>query len=109
MLLDIIGACSRSSEEHTLLSRWLLYFGCNPNADQSIVGFELLQRLWRIIDESETGCLSTTKFSAQTEDVDLFLVCLVHLSEFATEFFFGDVGSAGVEDVTVKMSDRPLP
>jgi hypothetical protein len=70
------------------------------------VGLELLQSLWRIINESETGCLSTTELSPQTEDVDLFLVCFIHLSEFATEFFFGDVCSARVEDVTVKLSEH---
>ncbi len=71
------------------------------------MGLELLQGLWRIIDKSETGCLSTTELGAQTEDVDLFLVCLVHLGEFATEFFFGDVGTARVENVTVDFVRSP--
>jgi hypothetical protein len=49
------------SEKRTLLSRWLLHFGSNTNSDQSVVRFELLQGLRRIIDESETSCLSTTE------------------------------------------------
>ena len=71
--------------------------------------FELLQSLWRIINESETGCLPTAELSAQAEDVHLFFVCLVHLSEFATKFFLGNVGPARVEDVTVELSGHPTP
>jgi hypothetical protein len=66
------------------------------------VGFELLQRLGRIVDQRETSCLSTTILSLETENVDLVLVGLVHFGELATEFILGDVGSVWVEDITVK-------
>ena len=69
------------------------------------MGFELLQRLWRIVYEGETSRLSTTILSLQTENVDLVLVGLVHFGELATEFVLGDVGAVGVEDIT---SRKPL-
>lgn len=62
---------------------------------------ELLQGLWGIVHERETGRLATTELGLETEDVDLVLVGLVHLGELATEFILGDVGAVGVEDITV--------
>jgi hypothetical protein len=38
----------------------------------------------------------------QTENVYLVLVGLVHFGELDSEFIFGDVGTIGMEDVTVK-------
>ena len=65
------------------------------------MGFELLQRLWGIVDESETSCLSTTELSSQTENIDLILVGLVEFGKLGSELVLGDVGSVGVEDITV--------
>ena len=62
---------------------------------------EFLQGLRRIVDEGETGCLSTTKLCLETENVDLVLGGLVQLGEFDTEFILGDVGTVWVEDVTI--------
>ena len=84
------------------MSGRLLNLACKSNTNQSVVGLELLQRLGRIVDQSETSCLSTTILSLQTENVDLILVGLVHFGELATEFILGDVGSVWVEDITVK-------
>jgi hypothetical protein len=64
------------------------------------VGLELLQRLWGIVDESETSCLSTTKLSSQTENINLILVGLVEFGELASEFVLGDIGAVGVKDIT---------
>jgi len=82
-----------------LLSAGLLDLGGDSDSNQSVVGLELLQGLWRIVYESETGCLSTTILSAETEDVDLILAGLVQLGEFATELFLGDVCAVWVEDI----------
>ena len=82
------------------MSAGLLNLRRNTNTNQSVVGLELLQCLWGIIDESETGCLSTTELSSQTENIDLILVGLVEFGELASEFFLGDVGTVGVEDIT---------
>ncbi len=66
------------------------------------MGLKLLQRLWRIIYKRKAGCLSTTKLSLETEDVDLIFVGLVHLGEFASELILGDIGAVWVEDITIK-------
>jgi hypothetical protein len=60
------------------------------------VGLELLQRLGRIIDESEASCLSTTELSSQTENVNLVLVGLVKFGELGSEFVLRDVGTVRV-------------
>jgi hypothetical protein len=70
------------------------------------VGLKFLQRLWGIVDESETSCLSTTELSSQTENIDLILVGLVEFGELGSEFVLGDVGAVGVEDITVILLER---
>lgn len=65
------------------------------------MGFEFLHCLWGIVDEGETGCLSTTELGAETENVDLVLASLVEFGEFASELILGDVGTVWVEDVTI--------
>lgn len=78
------------------------------------MGLEFLQGFWRIVDEGETGCLSTTKLSLKTEDIDLVLGGLVEFSKLASKFILGDVGSVWVEDITVSgpletNSTNPIP
>jgi hypothetical protein len=43
---------------------------------------------------------------AQTEDGDLFLLSLVQATELLAELLLGDVGTVGVQDVTVKRDIR---
>lgn len=66
------------------------------------MGLELLQGFRRIVHKGETGCLSTTILSLETENIHLVLVGLVHFCKLATEFILGDVGTVWVEDVTIK-------
>lgn len=74
------------------------------------MGFEFLHCLWGVVDEGETGCLSTTELGTETEDVDLVLASLVEFGEFASELILGDVGTVWVEDVTIlKKSNISLP
>lgn len=75
------------------------------DADESVVGLELLQGLGGVVDEGEAGALSTTELGAETEDGDLVLVGLVELGELVAELILGDVGAVGVEDVTVGEND----
>jgi len=82
-----------------LLSAGLVDLCGHSNTNQSVVGLKLLQRLWRIVHERESGRLSTTILRLQTENVDLVLVGLVHFGELASEFILGDVGTVGVEDI----------
>ena len=65
------------------------------------MGLKFLQRLWGIVDESETSCLSTTELSSQTENIDLILAGFVEFGKLGSEFVFGDVGAVGVEDITI--------
>lgn len=66
---------------------------------------ELLQGLSGVVDESEAGALATTVLGAETEDGDLVLVGLVERRDLFAELILGDVGTVGVEDVTVKGVD----
>ena len=84
-----------------MLSAGFLDLGGNTDADQSVVWLKLLQCLWRIVYESETGCLSTTELSSQAENIDLVLVGLVEFGELGTEFVLRDVGAVGVENITM--------
>lgn len=86
----------------TLLSARLLDLAGLADADQSVVGLELLHGLGGVVDEGEAGGLSTTELGAEAEDVDLVLGGLVEGAELLTELILGDVGAAGVEDVTVR-------
>ena len=83
-----------------LLSGGLLDLAGVADADQSVVGLELLHGLDGIVDEGETGGLAATVLGAHAEDVDLILVRLVHFGELAAEVIFTDVGAVGVQDIT---------
>jgi hypothetical protein len=85
---------------HTLLSRCTLDLGAKTNSDQSVQRLELLHGLGGVLDESETSGLATTELCAETEDGDLVLLSLVHGGELVTELVLGDVGAAGVQNVT---------
>ena len=91
----------RRDSQRTLLSAGLLDLRRESYSDQTVMWLELLQGFWRVVDESETGCLSTTILCLKTENVDLVLVGLVHFGELASEFILGDVGTVGVEDITI--------
>lgn len=87
---------------HTLLSAGTLDLGGKANTDQPVVRLELLHGLGGIVDEGEAGGLATTELGAETKDIDLVLGSLVEGSELVAEVLLGDVGTAGVEDVTAK-------
>lgn len=96
-------------EQRTLLPRRLFNFGSNSISDQSVMRFKFLQGFRGIIYESEASCFSTTKLCAKTENAELILACLIHLGQFATEIILGDIGAAGMEDVTVSLLEYLLP
>jgi hypothetical protein len=91
--------------KRTLLSGWLLDLAGNTNSDQSVVWLELLQCLWGIVNEGESGSLSTTELGLEAENVDLLLGALVELSELAAEVILGDIGAVWVKDVTIQQLD----
>jgi hypothetical protein len=69
------------------------------------VRFEFLQCFGRVIDQGETSCLSTTELGLETENVDLVLVGLVEFRKLGSQVVLGDVGTVGVEDITVGPSE----
>lgn len=83
-----------------MLSRCTLGLGAETNSDQSVQRLELLHGLGGVVDEGETSGLATTELGAETEDGDLILLGLVHGGQLVTELVLGDVGAAGVQDVT---------
>jgi len=68
------------------------------------VGLELLQCFRRVVNEREASCLSTTKLSPETKNVDLVLVRLVEFGKLSSEFILRDVGTVWVEDITTEPS-----
>jgi len=102
--LDGIDAGSRRAcrglGPRTLLSAGALGLGGHANADQAVVGLELLHGLGGVVDQGEAGGLAATELGSQAEDLDLVLLGLVHATELLAELLLGDVGTAGVEDVT---------
>lgn len=84
-----------------LLSAGLFDLGGVADTNESVVGFELLHGLDRVVDQGEPGGLATTVLRPHAEHVDLVLVGLVHFGEFRAEVVLGDVGSVGVQDITV--------
>ena len=94
MLLRVYGG-------RTLLPGSLLDLVGHADTDEAVVGLELLHGLVGVVDEGEAGALATTELGAESEDGDLVLVGLVELGELLTELVLGDVGTVGVEDITV--------
>lgn len=85
-----------------LLSAGTLGLGGESDTDQAVLGLELLQSLGGVVDEGEAGGLAATEVGAQAKDLDLLLLGLVQAAELLAELSLGDVGTAGVEDVTIR-------
>lgn len=72
--------------------------GLRTYSNETVTGLEL-ERLFRVVDQSETSRLSSTELGAEAEDDDLFLGSLVHGRELVTEFVFRDVGTGRVKNI----------
>jgi hypothetical protein len=90
-----------------LLPAGLLDLLGHADTDQTVVGLELLQGFGGVVDESKACGLATTIMCPETEDGDLFLVGFVQLGKLAAEFVLGDIGTAGMEDVTIQNKISP--
>lgn len=88
----------------TLLSARLLNLVRHAVSHEPVVRLKLLHRLVAVVDEREAGALAATVLRPEAKDRDLVLLCLVQLGELAAELILGDVGSVGVEDVTVEVN-----
>lgn len=63
---------------------------------------EFLHRLVRVVDEGETGALASAVVCSKAKDADLVFVGFVELGEFLSQFIFGAVRAAGVEDIPIR-------
>lgn len=88
------------------MTRRLLDLGGVTVTDKAVVGLEFLQSVVGVVDQSEAGGLSATELGAESEDRDLALVGLVELSKLRAKLILGDVGSVGVENITVELSGQ---
>lgn len=91
-----------------LLSAGTLGLGGKSDPDQAVLGLELLEGLGGVVDEGEAGGLAATELGAQAEDLDLLLLGLVQAGELLAQLGLGDVGTTGVEDVTMRFTISPI-
>ena len=101
-------AVGSQDSRRTLLSAGTLDLGSKANTDQSVLRLELLHGLGGVVDESEASGLAATELGSETEDGDLILLGFVHAAELLTELLLGDVGTVGVEDITVRIYISPM-
>jgi 3-dehydroquinate dehydratase len=73
--------------------------GSKTLTDQAIFGFESLERIDIVVNESETGRFGTTEISLETENNNGFLVDRVHFGNLLTNVSLGAVGQTGMDDV----------
>lgn len=85
-----------------LLSGGLFDLLGHADTDKAEVGLELLHGLGGVVDEGEASGLAATELGAQAEDGDLVLAGLVHAGKLVAELILGDVGTVGVQDVTIQ-------
>lgn len=88
----------------SLLSGWLLNLLSQTVSDQSVGWLESLGVSNGLVDQTETGRLSTTELGSETEDGDGVLVGLVQLRQSLSQLVLGDVGSVWVQDVDDELS-----
>ena len=71
---------------------------------------KLLHHLMAVVYQCEPSRFASTVLCAETEAGHLIFVGFVELGKLLAEFVFGDVGTIGVEDVTVKRrGQNPAP
>lgn len=70
----------------------------NTYSDQSVPGLEL-QRILAIVNQGESGGLSSSELGPESEDDDLVFGGLVHAGQLLPELILGYIGSGRVENV----------
>lgn len=88
----------------SLLSGGLLDLLSQTVSHQSVSRLESLGVSNRLVDQTKTGRLSSTKLSSETENGDGVLVGLVQLRQLLSQLVLGDVGSVRVQDVDDELS-----
>lgn len=77
-------------------------FGGYVDFDEFVLGFEFFYGFGRVIDKGEVSGFVIIEVGVEIEDGDLVFLGFVEVIEFFMEFFFGDVGVVGVEDIIVE-------
>lgn len=93
--------------KHTLLSAGTLGLGGHADTDKAVDGLKLLHGLGGVVDQGKASGLATTELGSQAENLDLVLLGLVHAAELLAELLLGDVGTAGVQDITTEILAFP--
>lgn len=88
----------------SLLSRALLDLLSQAVSNQSVGWLESLSVSDRLVDQTETGRLSTTEVGSETENRDSVLVSIVQVRQLLSQLVLGDVSSVWVQDVNDELS-----
>lgn len=88
----------------SLLSGSLLDLLSQAVSHQSVSWLELLGVRNGLVDQTETGRLSSTKLGSESENGNSVLVGLVQLSQSLSQLILGDVSSVWVQNVNDKLS-----
>lgn len=90
-----------NEEEHTLLAGRLFDLGSVAVANFAVVRLEFLEVVVGVVNQSKTSRLPATELGAESKNGDRVFVGLVKVGKLGAELILGDVGSVGVEDITV--------
>ena len=77
----------------------LLGAGLDALADEAVLGLELAEGVFVVVDEAEAGGLATTELGAEAEHDGELGIGLVHAANNLGELVLGNIGTAGVDDI----------
>lgn len=77
----------------------LLCTGLNSKTDETVLGLELAEGIFVVVDDAESGGLSSSELGAESEKDDKLGVGLVHASDNFLELGLGNVGTSRVDDI----------
>lgn len=77
----------------------LLCTGLNSKPDKTVLGLELPESIFVVVDDAESGRLSTSELGAESEENDKLGISLVHASDNFLKLGLGHVGTSRVDDI----------
>ena len=77
----------------------LLGAGLDALADEAVLGLELAEGVFVVVDEAEAGGLAATELGAEAEHDGELSIGLVHAANNLGELVLGNIGTAGVDDI----------
>lgn len=88
----------------SLLSGWLIDLLSQTVSHQSVGWLESLGVSDGLVDQTETGRLSTTELGSETKNGNSILVGLVQLRQSVSQLVLGDVSSVWMQDINDELS-----